>query len=245
MKKVLDFALSIVYILYFGLIICVFHVIQVICFKFVSKRAHQVSVNYLNASMLYGWILTGSTGKFIKKHEIPENKSIIFIANHQGMFDIPGIIWFLRKYTPLFVSKIELAHGIPSISYNLRVGGAALIDRKDGKQAILEIARLGKYIKETGFSVAIFPEGTRSRDGKLKDFAIGGVATILKKCPEAILVPVAIKNTGRFTPKGIFPMTSFTNMSWTTLEPIDPKKQTIEEALQNAKGQIQQELDRL
>ena len=38
------------------------------------------------------------------------------------------IIWFMRRHTPIFVSKIELAHGIPGVSYNLRKSGAALID---------------------------------------------------------------------------------------------------------------------
>ena len=158
------------------------------------------------------------------------------------MFDIPGIIWFLRKHTPLFVSKIELSKGIPSISYNLRKGGAALIDRKDRKQALTAISKLGSYVRENKFSVAIFPEGTRSRNGKLKDFAVGGVAIILKKCPEALVVPIAIKNTGKFNPKGFFPLSSFSSLSWTCLKPIEPKDLPVEEIVEAAKNQIAEEL---
>ncbi|MEZ4902423.1 MAG: lysophospholipid acyltransferase family protein [Spirosomataceae bacterium] len=128
----------------------------------------------MNGFLLYGaWIL-GTRLRFYEKAEIPTDRPVIFVANHQSMFDIIGMIWFLRKNYPIFVSKIELAKGIPSISYNLQKSGSALIDRQDGKQAILEIAKLGKLIEETKFSAAIFPEGTRSRTGELKPFAVGG-----------------------------------------------------------------------
>ena len=68
---------------------------------------------------------------------------LIIVSNHQSMNDIPPIIWYMRKYHPKFVSKIELGKGIPSVSYNLRHGGSALIDRKDSKQALVAIARFG------------------------------------------------------------------------------------------------------
>lgn len=242
-KRFLDYSLSGIYLLYFGLILCIFHPIQVVCFNLFGQRAHQVSVNILNAFLVYGWLLTGSKPTFKEQVKLPNSGPLLFIANHSSMFDIPGIIWFLRKYTPLFVSKIELAKGIPSISYNLKVGGAALIDRKDTKSAILEIARLGKYINEKSFSAAIFPEGTRSRNQELKPFSLGGVATLLKRCPKAIVVPIAIKNTGLFNPKGIFPLRSFTPMTWTTLDPINPKDLTVEEVVENAARQIAQHLN--
>ncbi len=49
----------------------------------------------------YGWYLTGSSIHFEKRADLPENRPIIFTANHQSMFDIPGMIWFLRTYHPL------------------------------------------------------------------------------------------------------------------------------------------------
>ncbi len=159
------------------------------------------------------------------------------------MFDIPGIIWFWRKHTPLFVSKKELAKGIPSISYNLRKGKAALIDRKDGKSAVVEIAKLAKYASHHKYSVAIFPEGTRSRSGQLKDFQVGGIAILLKKCPDVLVVPIAIKNTGKFNPKGLFPLVSFTNITYHSLEPIEPKGLSPEKVATMAREQIAISLD--
>jgi 1-acyl-sn-glycerol-3-phosphate acyltransferase len=93
---------------------------------------------------------------------IPNNVPIIIVANHQSMWDIPPIIWFMRKYHPKFISKIELGKGIPSISYNLKHGGSVLIDRKNPRQAAGEIIKIARYVSEHNRSVVIFPEGTRS-----------------------------------------------------------------------------------
>lgn len=239
MKKIIDYLLSGIYLLYFGLVLVVFHLIQVICFNFFSRKTHQKSVHWLNGFLLHGLWLLGTRLSFEVKKALPTDRPVIFIANHQSMFDIVGMIWYLRKNYPIFVSKIELAKGIPSISYNLRKSGAALIDRKDGKQAIMEIAGLGKLIEETKFSAAIFPEGTRSRTGELKQFAVGGVAILIKKAPHALVVPIAVQNTGKLNPTGIFPLSSLEKLSWTVLPGIEPKGKTAEEVLELARTSIE------
>lgn len=239
MKKVIDYILSVLYLAYFAIILIFFHGLQWLCYNVGGQKAHQWSVNWLNFFIVKGWLLTGSTTKVIKTHPLPTDRPIIFIANHSSMFDIPGIIWYWRKHTPLFVSKKELAKGIPSISYNLRKSKAALIDRKDGKKAVVEIAKLGKYVHENNFSAAIFPEGTRSKTGKLKEFQVGGVAVLLKRCPNALVVPLAIKGTGVFNPTGVFPLTSFTPMVYTSLKPIAPNGLMPEAILADAKAQIE------
>jgi 1-acyl-sn-glycerol-3-phosphate acyltransferase len=238
LKKGLDYILSCIFLLYFGLILLIFHVVQYVVYNLWGQKAHQKIVEALNFSIIMGWHLTGSTYSLTQQQPLKTDKTIIFVANHQSMFDIVGIIWLLRKHTPLFISKKELSKGIPSISYNLRVGKAALIDRKDPKQAIGEILRFSKYVYENNFSAVIFPEGTRSRNGQLKPFAVGGVATLLKKCPEGLLVPIAIENTGLFNPKGLFPLRSFTKMSWNTLMPIAREGKTAEQLVAEAETQI-------
>lgn len=242
MKKILDYILSGVYLLYFGLTLLIFHAIQVVVYTIFGKEAHKKTVIWFNFFLAHGWYLTGSHIHFKNRTTLPDNRPLIFVANHQSMFDIPGLIWFLRKYYPLFVSKIELAKGIPSISYNLRVGGAALINRKDGKQAVVEIAKLGKRIHDTKGSAAIFPEGTRSSSGVMRPFAAGGLMALLKKAPDALVIPVAIQGTGTFNPKGMFPLTSFTRMSWTVLPGIEPAGKTPDEITQAAQALILKEL---
>lgn len=245
MKKVLDYLLSAVYLLYFGLMLLIFHVAQLVAYNLFGKEAHKKTVVWFNFCLVHGWYLTGSHVHFEQRAVLPQpgERPIIFVANHQSMFDIPGLIWFLRKYYPLFVSKIELAHGIPGISYNLRVGGAALIDRKDGKRAVVEIAKLGQRIHDAKGSAAIFPEGTRSSSARIKPFAAGGLMALLKKCPDALVVPVAIQGTGKFNPKGLFPLTSFTRMSWMVLPGIEPAGKTPDEIAQLAQAAIQDLLD--
>jgi 1-acyl-sn-glycerol-3-phosphate acyltransferase len=238
LKLPLDYLFGGIYIIYFCILICVFHVIQYVAFEFMGQAAHQKTVEWLNFWIVKGCIITGSTSELIVSEPLPTDRTIIFVANHQSMFDICGIVWYLRKHTPLFVSKKELAKGIPSISYNLRVGHAALIDRKDSRQAISEIIRFANYIYKNKFSGVIFPEGTRSRTGVLKPFAVGGVATLIKKCPDALLVPLAVRNTGRFNPTGIFPLKTFVHMSWTTLKPLEVKNNDPEHLVKEAETQI-------
>ena len=105
-----------------------------------------------------------------------------------------------------FVSKKELGKGIPSITYNLRNGGSVLIDRDKPKEAENSIKRFGKFITKNNFSVLIFPEGTRSKDGKVKKFHRSGLKTLIKDMPAAKIFPVSIKNSWKFSYQNYFPM---------------------------------------
>ncbi|ARK11398.1 lysophospholipid acyltransferase family protein [Fibrella sp. ES10-3-2-2] len=222
MKRATEYLLSAVYLTYFSLILLLFHVAQVLAFWIGGRAAQKPVADWLNRCIMEGWILTGSTHKFRFDYTPPTDRPIIFVANHQSMFDISPIAWYLKSYNPIFVSKIELSTGTPSVSYNLRKSGAALVDRKDPRQAMSELGRLGQRLKEGACSVVIFPEGTRSRDGKPKPFAGGGLAILLRKCPNALIVPIAITGTGHFNPEGLFPLRPNSPMTWTVLPPIEP-----------------------
>jgi 1-acyl-sn-glycerol-3-phosphate acyltransferase len=166
---------------------------------------------------------------------------MIFLANHQSLADIPPLIYYLRKYHAKFISKIELTKGLPSISFNLKYGGGANIDRKDSKQSIGELIKLGLRMKENKWSAVIFPEGTRSKKGKMKDFQVGGIATILKKCPEALLVPIAI-NSWKMVQYGNYPLNTFVPMTWEVLEPIEPAGRPAEQLVKEAEIRIRKKL---
>ncbi len=147
----------------------------------------------------------GTTYTFNNPHKITRDKPLILVLNHQSMNDIPPIIWFMRKNHPKFVSKIELGKGIPSVSYNLRHGGSVLIDRKDSKQALAQIGKLGKYIEKYNRSAVIFPEGTRSRNGHPKKFQPTGLKILMKNAPSALIVPISINNSWKMLRYGKFP----------------------------------------
>jgi 1-acyl-sn-glycerol-3-phosphate acyltransferase len=229
------------YLLFFGFL-CIFHPIQWICFKLFGYKAHKSSVDVLNFFLTYcNWSLFNSV-TFINHQNLHANQPIIFVANHQSMYDIPGMIWFLRKHHPKFISKIELTKNIPSISYNLRVGGGANIDRKDSKQAVSELIKLGRRMKENNWSTVIFAEGTRAKDGKLKTFQIGGIATLLKVVPDALLVPIAIENSWKIVRFGSFPLTVGNPIKWTVLNPIDKTGKNAEEIVLAAENAIREKL---
>ena len=230
------------YLLFFGFL-CIFHPIQWICFKLFGYKAHKSSVDVLNFFLTYcNWSLFNSV-TFVNQQNLPNNQPIIFVANHQSMYDIPGMIWFLRKHHPKFISKIELTKNIPSISYNLRVGGGANIDRKDSKQAVSELIKLGRRMKENNWSTVIFAEGTRAKDGKLKPFQIGGIATLLKVVPDALLVPIAIENSWKIVRFGSFPLTVGNPIKWTVLNPIDQTDKNAEEIVLAAENAIREQLN--
>lgn len=185
----------------------------------------------MNWFLIKALLILGIIVKFKNEFEIPKNKTIIFVSNHQSMFDIPPIIWYFRKHIPKFVSKKELGKGIPSISFNLKYGGAALIDRKDRNQAIKELENFAKRIHQNVWSAAIFPEGTRSRNGEPKPFAYGGLKTIFIHNPEAIIVPISINNSWQIFKYGKFPLGTFFRLTLETHQPIELKNNKIEDVL--------------
>ena len=87
----------------------------------------------------------------------------------------------MRKHHPKFVSKMELGKGIPSVSYNLSHGGSVLINRKDSRQSLTEIAKLGSYIEKHNRTAVIFPEGTRSKTGHTQKIPNHWVKGAIKK----------------------------------------------------------------
>jgi 1-acyl-sn-glycerol-3-phosphate acyltransferase len=237
--KWISYIFSTIFGIVFFLILCIFHVFQWIGLK-IGYKAHKRTVDWLNWWLVKSLLILGNTVKFTKHASIPENASIVFVANHQSMFDIPPMIWHLRKYHPKFVSKIELGKGIPSVSFNLRHGGAALINRKDPPQAIKALNTFGKRIHKNQWSAVIFPEGTRSRTGVPKKFSVNGLKTIIKHNPEAFVVPIAINNSWKVYKYGKFPLGMFNKITLETFEPIPLKNADVDQVLQQTERIIKE-----
>jgi len=205
MQKLVSYPLSFIYYFLFGFWLVVFHPIQWVCLK-IGYNAHRMSVAVLNWFLVRTTHVLGTSYTIKGFENIPNNKPLIIVANHQSLYDIPPFIWFLRKCHPKFISKKELGKGIPSVSFNLRHGGSALIDRKDPKQALPEIKKVAEFINANNYSVVIFPEGTRSKDGNPKPFSINGLKMLYKFAPDAYFLPVTINNSWKMTRYGQFPL---------------------------------------
>jgi 1-acyl-sn-glycerol-3-phosphate acyltransferase len=201
-----------------------------------------MSVAVLNFFLLRTSHILGTTYTLTGRENLPENKPLILVCNHQSMHDIIPIIWFLRKVHPKFISKKELGKGIPSVSLNLRIGGSALIDRKDGKQALTEIKKAGEYINSTNRSMVIFPEGTRSKTGKPKEFATNGLKMLYKNAPDAYFVPISINNSWKMNKFGQFPLGIGTKITFQIHKPLKSSDYSFDEIFEKTEEIIKKHI---
>jgi 1-acyl-sn-glycerol-3-phosphate acyltransferase len=243
-RKVSGYILTPVYLVVFGLLLAIFHPVQVICKNLWGYNAHKRSVEILNFLIIKSLFIIGARVSFRGFEKIPQGRPLILISNHQSMMDIPPIVWGFRNFHPKFISKIELGKGIPSISYNLRHGGSILIDRKKAQQSVLEIEKLGKYIEANNYTASIFPEGTRTKDGKMKTFKVAGVQSLLKASPSALVVPLVIDGNYELQKKGLFPMTFGVKINFTVLDPIEPASMTPEQLVSGTENLIRDVLEK-
>ncbi len=160
------------------------------------------------------------------------------MSNHQSTYDIPPIFWYLRKYHPKFVSKIELGKGIPSVSYNLRHGGSVLIDRRDPRQALKALSDFGAYIEKKNHSAVIFPEGTRSRNGVPKRFSENGLKMMVKKASSSYVVPISINNSWKIVQHGTFPLGIFNKITFDVHKAIKSDSLPFKELFQKTEKAI-------
>ncbi|MDY7394830.1 lysophospholipid acyltransferase family protein [Aureibaculum sp. 2210JD6-5] len=233
MRKLLAYPLSVLYYLCFGLTLVVFHPILWISKNVFGYKTLKKSVDVLQFFLMRCLNVLGTHFTFTNPHQIKANQPVIIVANHQSMYDISPIMWYMRKYHPKFISKVELGKGIPSVSYNLRHGGSVLIDRKNPRQSITAIKDFSQNIKENNWAAVIFPEGTRSKNGVPKDFQKRGLLTLFKEIPEAIVVPISINNSWKTVRYGKFPMGIGTHMTFTVHKPLKIATFTDKETLIN------------
>lgn len=242
LHKSISALLSLIHYPVFGLILLIFHPIQWLCLKLGGYRAHKISVDWLNFFLSYSLLFLGSGHRFKFESKLPKEKSLIFVANHQSMYDIPPMIWKFRKHHPKFVAKKELGHGIPSVSFNLRHGGAALIDRKNPEQALAELKHFTDRLREHQRSAVIFPEGTRSRNGIPKKFAYGGLKTLVENLPDVWLVPVSINHSWKMVQYGMFPLSAFVWIDFYVHAPISTSGKSFDVCFEEVEKKVKSRL---
>lgn len=129
--------------------------------------------------------------------ELLPNGPIVVMSNHASNFDILALQGFFPR--PLsWIAKKEL-FDIPIFGHSMRHGGYIPLDRGDGRQALKSMEAAAGQIRG-GKSVIIFPEGTRTRDGRLLPFKRGGF--LLAARAGVPVVPVTINGSFQINPGG-------------------------------------------
>ncbi len=132
------------------------------------------------------------------RNNVDREKPCVFMANHLSFLDGPLLFYLIPQVVHVIIKK-EIFR-IPIIGWSMGFVGFVPVDRKGLKSGRRSIERATELIKTKGYSYLIFPEGTRSRDGKMQPFRRG--AFFLAINSQAPIVPITIEGTYDLMPKG-------------------------------------------
>lgn len=179
-----------------------------------SKRAAQVVARYWNVHLLF---MLGVRLTVRGAEKLAPGARYLFFANHQSALDIPVLYAGIGRPVS-FIAKKEL-FWIPFFGWGLSAVGHVRIDRSSARRArdslLRGVANLNKY----GLSLILFPEGTRSPDGRLGEFKQGAFSVAFEA--GVPVVPVAIRKTFECLPKKSFAIRRGT-VYLDFCDPIDP-----------------------
>lgn len=220
----LTYILSPLLHLYHLLVFCFCHLAIVVAYALFGHKGRLKVISVYYFLMQIGLFIIGASIKVIGRENLPEKgRPLIVASNHQSLYDIPALGHLFAFRNVEFVAKSTLGRNIPTVSFNLRKGYSALIDRDKGGQSVRAIFALGKYMEEHKIAVCVFPEGTRSRSGEVQPFMPAGIGTLLRSSPSALVLPVAIKGHAELINKSAVFLKIGQNLKYTILPPIDPR----------------------
>ncbi|MEE9187285.1 MAG: lysophospholipid acyltransferase family protein [Bacteroidota bacterium] len=124
------------------------------------------------------------------------SSTYIYVSNHASMFDIPAIMGYIPDQIRLVVKK-ELG-AIPLFGWAVRTGGYIMINRRHGLEAMRSLEKAAETIRG-GASVVLFPEGTRTKTGRLQPFKRGAFSLAIRA--GVPIVPLTINGSYKILPK--------------------------------------------
>jgi 1-acyl-sn-glycerol-3-phosphate acyltransferase len=214
-----DWLFAIPTLVAFGLSLVVFDILGRIALLF-GLRPFEWTMAALQRVLLSVFAISGVRFDVEGLDGFDASGGYLFISNHQSMYDVPIFGGILIRNFPKYVAKRSLARGIPAISLNLRRGGNALIDRGERTRAMAAITEMAAECQSRDVSAAIFPEGTRSRDGSLGEYRVGGVAALMEGAPNLEIVPTVIDGSWKVFSNNMFPVPFGTHVKVAFGEPI-------------------------
>jgi 1-acyl-sn-glycerol-3-phosphate acyltransferase len=202
-----------------------------------QRQRRQIVVPYVNAVMWLIEHILGITHQIIGAENVPSVPCVI-LAKHQSAWETFAL-QHVFSWTS-FVYKQEL-HWLPFFGWGIWLLPFVAIDRGAGKQALNQVTERGKHRLTEGYSVVIFPEGTRVAPGHKKRYKVGGAFLAAQAGVPAI--PVAL-NSGEFWGRQAFLKKPGT-VTMSIGPAIDPTGLSAEEINTRAEAWIEAEMRRI
>ena len=177
----------------------------------------------------------------VGREHIAKKQSYVIVANHQSFFDI-FVLWGFLGIDARWVMKKELRN-VPLFGLAGKLGGNIYIDRSDKKGAY-ERLKEARKILVNGVSLIMLAEGTRSRDGNLREFKKGAFVMALDL--GIPLLPVSIVDTKYVLPSGTYDL-SPGRATLVIHEPISGEgydEGTLDELILKVRGVIKEGIER-
>ena len=179
--------LTFVYILFIGT--------PILIYAFVTKNDDLLYRVGVSGTRLALW-LSGVRLEVSGLEKAPKDRAVVFMANHQSNCDPPAILAVLPRVRVLVKKEF---FRVPILGRGMLGVGFIPVDRRQREQALKAVERALAELKQ-GHSFMIFPEGTRSPDGRMQLFKKGGfVMAIEAGVP---IVPVSISGSAKIMRKG-------------------------------------------
>jgi 1-acyl-sn-glycerol-3-phosphate acyltransferase len=140
---------------------------------------------------------SGTRVTLVDFDRVPRSQPVVYVSNHQSWFDILALAGTVPG-TLRFVAKQEMA-AIPLLGRAMRAAGHIYIDRQNRAQALEAYQEVAGLIRQ-GLNTVVFPEGTRSRSGRMLPFKKGPF--VLAIAAQVPVVPVYCGGTFDILPKG-------------------------------------------
>jgi 1-acyl-sn-glycerol-3-phosphate acyltransferase len=150
---------------------------------------------------LWTWVVLrvgGITLRVRGLQNVDPERTYIFMVNHQSNIDIPVLVQGLLAFQLRWIAKRELLR-VPFFGWAMWAAKHIVVDRADPLDGVRSLAR-AKDRLAAGLSIVVFPEGTRSRDGKLLRFKKGGFLLAVET--QTTIVPVTINGSAHVLPAG-------------------------------------------
>jgi 1-acyl-sn-glycerol-3-phosphate acyltransferase len=145
-----------------------------------------------------GLRLAGIHATISGMRNVPQESGCIFMANHLSNLDPPVLLPMLPIPTVVFLKRSLMK--IPILGYAMHLAGFIPVSRDGSVEAAKQHVAEGKAALASGHNVLIFPEGTRSGDGRLLPFKKGPFHLAMES--QASVVPITLTGTAELMPKG-------------------------------------------